>query len=129
MEIIIGIVFLLIVGFIALVIQYWWVLLICFALAGIIALIIRSAYSCHLSKIVSAKIITEEPIVETESVSTGHSTGWGGKYPIYYEHYEDRDVVAGYKVTFFVVFENGNTNYITCRKNGSTYKKIIKKIN
>ena len=110
--------------------KYWGVILIVAFVVGILTLIISAicfaVHDSHLKKVVRAHIISQEPIIETVSEKTGHTQSYGYYYT-YHEHFRDKDVIAGYKVTFSVEFANGKKDTITCKEGSYTYRKLMKK--
>lgn len=111
--------------------KYFEVILIVGFILMILTLIISAIYfAAHdnrLKKVVRAHIICQDPIIETISEKTGHTKSYGYYYT-YHEHFRDRDVISGYKVTFSVEFENGKKDTITCKEGSYTYRKLIEKM-
>lgn len=127
MEIILAIIFLLLCGLVVLVIEFWWLILIIGVVAAVIGLIIWAAYNNNLNKVISARVVREEPIIKRVSEKTGHTTSYG-RHLSYHEHYRDRDAITGYKVVFAVEYVNGKKGTITCKEGDYTYNKLIAKI-
>ena len=127
MEILFAVVLLLICGAICFLITYWWLILLMVGFIVVVILITRSVYLKNLDKITLATIISRTPIIETIREKTGCSRSYGYRYT-YTEHFCDRDVLTGYNVTFFVTYENGRKNRITCKEGSATYKKLINKV-
>ena len=127
MEILLAIAFLLVCGLIIFVISFWWVFPMVAVVMGIGYLIVFAIKRKELQKVVSARIVSEEPIIKRVSEKTGHTTSYG-RYLSYHEHYRDRDVVTGYNVKFDVEYESGRRGTITCKEGDYTYNKLIAKI-
>ena len=127
MEFIITLLFIIAIFVILFVINYWWVLLIFVAIAAFVGVLVFVVEYKQLQRVVTARIISEEPIIQTISEKTGHTKSYG-RYYSYHEHYRDRDVITGYNVKFAVEYENGKKDTITCKRDGSTYNKLIAKI-
>ena len=126
MEILFGIVFLLFCAAVYFLLEYWWVLLIIVCVVGFVALIVWIAYFKSLEKIVFAKIVGRQPIIERVSEKTGHTTSYGRSLS-YHEHYRDKNVITGYNVTFLVEYENNRVTHITCKEDSIVYNKLLRK--
>ena len=109
-------------------IQYWWIILIITVVIALSVLLGCLAFNKSLDNVVSAEIISENPIISRVSEKTGHTTSYGRNLS-YHEHYRDRNVITGYNITFAVEYENGKRGEITCKKGGGTYKKLITRCN
>lgn len=125
MEFVLMIAVLLLCGLVALLMNYWWVLLIIIGVVGTVALTLWCAYLKSLEQIVFAEIVKKTPVIETVSEKTGHTTSYGRRLS-YHEHYRDRNVITGYDVTFSVKYKNGRKSYVTCREGGTVYNKLLK---
>ena len=124
MELLITLLFIVAIFVILFVIEYWWVLVIfAVALGGLAITFLVVEYN-NLQKVVKAKVISEEPIIEQVCENTGHTTSYG-RHLSYHEHYRNRNVITGYNVKFVVEYENGKRGTITCRKDSATYNKLI----
>ena len=127
MEILLAIVFLLVMGAVALVIQYWPVLLMALAAGGLVGILFVFVNYKSLQRVVTARIIGEEPIIERVSEKTGHTRSYG-RYYSYHEHYRDKDAITGYNIKFAVTYNDGKQGIMTCKKGSSTYNKLMAKI-
>lgn len=76
---------------------------------------------------VEAVVLSEEPIVKNKAVQTGFTDSYNGRFSSH-EHYEYRDVVEGYRVRFFVRYENGAKKTVLCNKGDRIYRRLIRKV-
>lgn len=124
MELIVTLLFIIGIFVVLFLIEYWWILLIFVGIVGVVAITIGVAEYSKLQKIVKAKIVSEEPIIERVCENTGHTTSYG-RHLSYHEHYRNRNVITRYNVKFVVEYNNGKRGVITCQKDSSAYNKLI----
>lgn len=100
--------------------NFWWIVI------GAIAILVLTKVfeNQELQGMVRAELIEEKAVKKTQAVNTGYSFGWRGGYR---SHYRYKDVVDHYECYFKVVYEDGRTKTIKCRKDSSMYRKLINK--
>ena len=127
MSVIFGIIGILLCIAILFIMNYWLPILLgilgIILLTAIIYAIIVAVENERLKQIVSARVFSRQPIVETVSEKTGFTRSYG-RYYSYHEHFRDKDVVTGHRVSFSVEYQNGERDTITCKEGGRTYRKL-----
>ena len=73
--------------------------------------------------IAKAKLIKEVDFYKKKHEYSGCSYGEDGRR----NHYQYKDVLAYTKCTFLVEYKDGKNGSITCRKDGSLYRRLISK--
>ncbi len=97
-------------------------------IAVAIGLIAYSIVSIVLNKkIVETEIINSEPIMGKRAENTGYTIGYG-KSLSYREHYKYKNVQVGERVTFRVLWNNGNVTTQVCNSGDEMYKRFYRKL-
>lgn len=71
-------------------------------------------------------VLDEKPIIKRKAENTGYTVSYGRGISSH-EHYQYRDVITGYDVTFDVVWKDGRNEQIKCKKDSATYNRLIEK--
>lgn len=77
-----------------------------------------------INRVERAELIEEIPVYKEKAENTGYSISWSGYRR---DHFRYRNVIDHYKCVFKVVYMNGETGTIKCRKNDYKYNKLIRK--
>lgn len=77
-----------------------------------------------INRVERAELIEEIPVYKEKAENTGYSISWRGYRRDYYRY---KNVIDHYKCVFKVVYLNGETGTIKCRKNDYKYNKLIRK--
>lgn len=76
----------------------------------------------NADKVVKAILVDEIAVYKEEVQNTGFSIGWRGSGRSYFRF---KNVLDHYECVFSVVYKDGTTGTIKCRKDSYVYNKLI----
>ncbi len=101
--------------------NFWWILL-----AGISVIVLSNYFEKRelrsIESAIKVELIKEVAVYKKEAINTGYSIG---KYIT--RHYRYKEYLDHYQCYFKVVFSNGSTKTIKCKKDSEMYRTLIEK--
>ena len=91
----------------------------------VVKVLIAALQRDRINDVARAELIEVIAVYKERIENTGFSISWSGRSGRSYYRY--KEVLDHYKCRFRVVYKNGKTGIIECRKDSVTYNELIRK--